>query len=131
MNLTTLQTPTDSFAPIPIASARRRLDEVLRNPMLSQADKRQILSSWASDAHSVENKPWLRLIPGDTEPLPLTAILQALRRLDDDDPPPKGGAVIRLAPRLQEIVDAAPARPRKIKRAGGRPHGLVARHAAI
>ncbi len=131
MNVTSLQTPTDCFALIPIASVRQRLEDVLHDPTLSNADKRQLLSSWASDAHAVENKPWLRLVPGNAEPMPLAAILQALRRLDDDDPPPKGGAVIRLPITRRERDDAAIASPRRIARNLGRRHGLVARRSAI
>jgi hypothetical protein len=72
-------------------------DEVLRDDGLSTADKRAILSSWASDANAVEQQPWLRLAPGHRNPVPLRAILDALQRLDDNDPPPKGGAAIRLS----------------------------------
>lgn len=71
-------------------------DQVLRDEALSTAEKRAILSSWASDANAVEQQPWLRLAPGHATPVPLRAILDALRRLDDD-PPPKGGAAVRLS----------------------------------
>jgi len=71
-------------------------DQVLRDDALSTADKRAILSAWASDANAVEQQPWLRLAPGHRRPVPLRAILDALQRLDDDEPPPKGGAAIRL-----------------------------------
>jgi hypothetical protein len=71
-------------------------DQVLRDDTLSTADKRAILSSWASDANALEQQPWLRLAPGQRQPVLLRAILDALRRLDDDEPPPKGGAAIRL-----------------------------------
>lgn len=69
--------------------------QVLRDDALSTAEKRVILSSWASDANAVEQQPWLRSVPGSGRTVPLAAILAALRRLDDDDPPPKGGAAIR------------------------------------
>jgi hypothetical protein len=80
------------------ASAFAHPDQVLRAASLDKAEKRRILSSWASDAHAMESQPWLRLIPGAEQPVPLAAILTALRWLDrdDDDPPPKGGAAIRL-----------------------------------
>ncbi|WP_420133020.1 hypothetical protein [Rhodopseudomonas sp.] len=72
-------------------------DHVLRDDALSTADKRAILSSWASDANAIEQQPWLRAVPGSDKTVPLAAILAALRRLDDDEPPPKGGAAIRLS----------------------------------
>ncbi|MFC0242897.1 hypothetical protein [Rhodopseudomonas telluris] len=71
-------------------------DQVLRDDALGTADKRAILSSWASDANAIEQRPWLRAVPGSNRTVPLAAILAALRRLDDDEPPPKGGAAIRL-----------------------------------
>ncbi|ABD07503.1 conserved hypothetical protein [Rhodopseudomonas palustris HaA2] len=70
--------------------------QVLRDNALGTAEKRAILSSWASDANAIEQQPWLRSLPGSGRTVPLAAILAALRRLDDDDPPPKGGAAIRL-----------------------------------
>ncbi|MCG6207594.1 hypothetical protein LPW26_23360 [Rhodopseudomonas sp. HC1] len=72
-------------------------DQVLRDDTLSTADKRAILSSWASDANAIEQQPWLRAVPGSGRTVPLAAILAALRRLDDGEPPPKGGAAIRLS----------------------------------
>ncbi|QDL97586.1 hypothetical protein FLL57_09820 [Rhodopseudomonas palustris] len=79
------------------AAAYDHPDQVLRDDTLSTADKRAILSSWASDANAIEQQPWLRLAPGHRNPVPLRAILDALQRLDDDDPPPRGGAAIRLS----------------------------------
>ena len=70
-------------------------DQVLRDEALSKAEKRAILSSWASDANAVESKPWLRLRAGAARPVSLAAILDALQRLDDE-PPPAGRAAIRL-----------------------------------
>jgi len=73
-------------------------DEVLNDRHLSDAEKRIVLSSWASDIYAVESCPALRDIPGIGHPIRLADILSALRRLDgeDDDPPPRGGAAIRL-----------------------------------
>ena len=62
MNLTTF-TPTDFHAFLHPASAYQTPDDVLRDPTLSDAEKRVILSSWASDANVVESQPWLRQIP--------------------------------------------------------------------
>jgi hypothetical protein len=78
---------------------------VLRDDTLSRSEKRVILSSWASDANSVESQPGLRLIPGAGHAVPLALILAALRRLDDDDPPPNGGASIRLRNRYRGSAD--------------------------
>jgi hypothetical protein len=56
--------------------------EVLRDPLLDAAEKRAILSSWASDASAVENRPHLRWLVGTEGPVPLIEILEALVRLD-------------------------------------------------
>ncbi|MBR0970619.1 MULTISPECIES: hypothetical protein [Bradyrhizobium] len=70
---------------------------VLNDRALSTAEKRIILSSWASDMYAVESHPALREIPGLDHVVRLADILAALRRLDDDDdPPPRGGASMRL-----------------------------------
>jgi hypothetical protein len=64
-------------------------DEVLDDPQLSDAEKRIILSSWASDMFAVESCPGLRDIPGMGHTLRLADILTALRRLDGGDDPPR------------------------------------------
>jgi hypothetical protein len=110
MNLTTF-TPTDFHAFLHPASAYQTPDDVLRDPTLSDAEKRVILSSWASDANVVESQPWLRQIPGADRAVPVAIILAALRRLDGDEPPPKGGMAIRwrgLARRLAPVDCVAP-----------------------
>jgi hypothetical protein len=56
--------------------------EVLKDPLIGPADKRAILSSWASDASAVEDHPTLRWLVGTEAPVLLTDILQALTRLD-------------------------------------------------
>ena len=60
-------------------------EEVLNDPQLCDAEKRVILSSWASDMFAVESCPGLREIPGMGRTLRLADILVALRRLDRDD----------------------------------------------
>ncbi len=82
--------------------------DVLKDPALDAAEKRAILSSWASDASAVEGEPTLRWLFGTEGPVPLAEVLEALARLDHqtDRPfkatpsprPEKGGA--RAAPRL-------------------------------
>ncbi|XYD11427.1 hypothetical protein R1A27_14075 [Methylobacterium sp. NMS12] len=63
--------------------------EVLRYPGLSRAEKRAILASWASDARAVDSCPTLRCLPGcRAEPVPLSAILEALQALDEGSAPP-------------------------------------------
>jgi hypothetical protein len=56
--------------------------EVLKDPDLGIADKRAILSSWASDACAVEGRPEWRWLLGTDAPVPLADVAQALRRLD-------------------------------------------------
>src|SRR3954447_373587 len=73
-------------------------DDVLNDRRLSDAAKRIVLSSWASDIYAVESCPALRDVRGIGHTTCLADILSALRRLDDedDDPPSRGGAAIRL-----------------------------------
>ena len=56
---------------------------VMADPDLSNADKREILSSWASDMYAVESAPALRKIPGIRKPIRIYDILGALRELDE------------------------------------------------
>jgi len=56
--------------------------EVLRDPWLDGAEKRAILSSWASDACAVEGHPTLRWLIGTEAPVPLSEVMAALTRLD-------------------------------------------------
>ncbi len=56
--------------------------EVVKDSHLSTAEKREILSSWASDACAVENRPDLRWLLGTQAPVPIDEVLQALVRLD-------------------------------------------------
>ncbi|MDB5595152.1 MAG: hypothetical protein JWM36_2113 [Hyphomicrobiales bacterium] len=55
--------------------------EVLTNPDLTDPERRVILASWASDAHAIENMPWLRRLE-DGPTVPLADVLAALRALD-------------------------------------------------
>lgn len=83
------------------AAHYQSVDEVLNDGELSAAEKRVILSSWASDMYAIESCPWLREVPGMTHPVSLKDILAALRQLDpdnDDDPPPRGAAAMRIIP---------------------------------
>lgn len=60
--------------------------EVMKDQDLDVADKRAILSSWASDACAVEGRPELRWLIGTDAPVLVGDVLQALRRLDEVTP---------------------------------------------
>lgn len=57
-------------------------DDVVKDPHLTYRDKREILSSWASDASAVQDEPRLRWLLGTVEPVPLDEVCAALKRLD-------------------------------------------------
>jgi hypothetical protein len=80
------------------ASAFDRPRDVLNDPDLTRAEKRAILSSWASDACAVSSAPGLRHAPGAKQPVTFDEIIDALRALDDPPPRP-GGSVMRLKSR--------------------------------
>lgn len=61
-------------------------DDVLADCTLDRDEKRAILSSWASDACTVESMPALRRHPGTQRPVPFDEIMEALRRLDAERP---------------------------------------------
>ena len=56
--------------------------DVLKDPHLTTSQKREILSSWASDASAVQDEPRMRWLLGTAEPVPLDAVQEALCRLD-------------------------------------------------
>lgn len=60
--------------------------EVVKDPGLALADKRAILSSWASDACAVEGRPEWRWLLGTEAPVVVGDVLKALQRLDDLTP---------------------------------------------
>lgn len=60
-------------------------DDVVKDPHLTLQDKREILSSWASDASAVQDEPHLRWLLGTVEPVPLDEVRDALKRLDAMD----------------------------------------------
>ena len=67
------------------AAAYEHPDDVLRDPWLDPEAKRAVLSSWASDANTVESWPTLRLWPGAARAVPVADVLQALRQLDETE----------------------------------------------
>jgi hypothetical protein len=56
--------------------------DVLKDPHLTTPQKREILSSWASDASAVQEEPSMRWLLGTPEPVPLDDVREALARLD-------------------------------------------------
>jgi len=56
--------------------------EVVKDKSLGLAEKRAILSSWASDACAVEAMPALRQVPGAPSPTTFDEIMDALQLLD-------------------------------------------------
>lgn len=76
---------------------------VLRDANLSLDEKRAILSSWASDACSVESDPRLRRPAGLREPVTFEEVMEALRQLDGLA---QGGSRADVAPPAPEIRPA-------------------------
>jgi len=62
--------------------------DVLADRTLSLAEKRAILSSWASDACATDSMPALRQVPGVPAPVTFDDVIQALRELDGAAPRP-------------------------------------------
>lgn len=56
--------------------------QVVSDPTLTAAEKREILSAWASDMHAVESMPALRQMPGTPFPVTYSAIMDARVLLD-------------------------------------------------
>jgi hypothetical protein len=83
------------------ASAFDHPRDVVNDPDLTRAEKRAILSSWASDACAVASAPGLRHPPGVKQPVTFDDIIDALRSLDDPPPRP-GGKSMRLRPRWRD-----------------------------
>jgi hypothetical protein len=79
------------------ASAFDHPREVVNDPDLTTEEKRAILSSWASDACSVESQPAMRLPPGAKHPVCFDEIVDALRSLDSGALP-KWKRVLRREP---------------------------------
>jgi|SRR6185437_11816079 len=87
-----LATSEQSFAPTSLGAALERWlrpavgfshpSDVLKDPGLEPAEKRAVLSSWASDASAVRDEPQMRWLLGTPEPVPFTDVREALARLD-------------------------------------------------
>jgi hypothetical protein len=103
--------------------------DILCDGKLSTAEKRVILSSWASDMYAVESHPALREVPGVAHVMRLSDILAALRELDGQfDPPRGGGAAMRtwrpvslavIGRKVAAAGDRRPPRRSTVARRGG------------
>jgi hypothetical protein len=89
-----------------LASTFSHPNEVIANGVLTPAEKRCVLAAWASDAFAVENKPWLRQLPGNDAPVALSDIMRALQRLDEDDTPPDRGGASQRPVQFEELPPA-------------------------
>ena len=56
--------------------------DVVRDATLTTAEKRAILSSWASDACAIESMPALRQIPASGRVVKFDEVIDALQELD-------------------------------------------------
>jgi hypothetical protein len=75
---------TDEWRP----RAKLRFDhpnDVVDEPTLGPAEKRAVLSSWASDASAVRDEPELRWLLGTPGPVRLDDIRKALLQLDNQE----------------------------------------------
>lgn len=70
--------------------------EVVKDPTLTNAEKRAVLSSWASDACALHSAPGLRQPPGASRAVSFDEIIEALQSLDDSPPWPGGAGRRRL-----------------------------------
>ncbi len=78
-------------------------NDVLEHPGLTDAERRAILASWASDARAVESAHWMRRLDNGSM-VPLSEALDALRKLDGEASPltPRRGrrTILSRLPRL-------------------------------
>jgi hypothetical protein len=76
------------------AAAFSHPEDVLSNPALTDSEKRVILASWASDAHAVEDLPWLRQLENGAR-VAVAEVLAAIRKLDAESKQPLGQSAAR------------------------------------
>ena len=57
--------------------------DVVHDPTLTIAEKRAILSSWASDACAIDSEPTLRKMPGSVYVASFDDVIDALEELDN------------------------------------------------
>jgi hypothetical protein len=70
--------------------------DVVADTTLSNAEKRAILASWASDAAAVASNPAFREFPGSNRIVTIDEVLEALSALDPGPKEPPGGKPARL-----------------------------------
>lgn len=63
-----------------------RPEDVVKDPALSDDEKREILAAWASDVFAPPDHPGLRWLPGAEDPVPLLEIRDTLRRVGEPAP---------------------------------------------
>jgi hypothetical protein len=73
-----------SHGPLSVVSVLMHPDDVISDLQLTQAKKREILASWASDARSVQNMPALRQLDNGAI-VRIDDVLRALISLDDSE----------------------------------------------
>ena len=61
----------------------RHPGDVVQDPTLTIAEKRAVLSSWASDACAIESMPALRQMPGSDYVVRFDDVIDALQALDE------------------------------------------------
>ena len=62
----------------------RHPSDVVRDSMLTLAEKRAVLASWASDACAIESMPALRQMPGSNYVVRFDDVIDALQALDEN-----------------------------------------------
>ena len=92
-----LGSSSSSRQPLSQASTWTHPDDVLNDPRLSCAGKREVLASWVSDTRSVEGAPSLRQLESGAI-VSLDAIMDALKSLKSDE---TSAADYKPAPKLQ------------------------------
>ncbi|MHC2333285.1 hypothetical protein [Bradyrhizobium sp. USDA 4454] len=70
--------------------------DVVYHPVLTTAEKRAILASWASDASAIASCPSMRSPAGLKKPVSIDEILEALCELDGGPRNSPGGKPCRL-----------------------------------
>jgi hypothetical protein len=78
--------------------------DVVAHSTLSSAEKRAVLSSWASDASAIASRPALHVQVGLKAPVTIDEILEALRELDGGPRHPPGGKPNRLRPTARALA---------------------------
>ena len=109
--------------------------DVLKDPLLSAAEKRAVLSSWASDASAVADAPYMRWLWGTPEPVLLADVRDALHRLATMAPvdqwtPDDPLRVIKVSPRGERWIVTLDGRRRGPRYASGRAAEAAAKDLA-